>query len=126
MSFLNRCDICGKAQGRKGIKFDNRPLKLQIPNYKKLPYNIYVDVKIEDARDTRKIQEFYKNKESFLDNIKGMMGGAGVDFDESEMPQSGAATIAFENPYPIICNSCKRELIKLTLSYGDERVPVKF
>lgn len=152
MSYAQRCDICGKVEGKgkKNAQFDNRPLRLQVPNYNQKPYNIYVDIKIEDNRDTVTIENMLKRQSQMSSklenmifdqdpeedyNIAGYNKEPECDCDQCRQENQGQNPVAiplkinpakFINPYPQICNRCRRELLKLVLSYGKSDRTVKF
>lgn len=148
------CDICGRTDAstdsikkckkladsnfRKRNKqiFDDRPLKITVPNYEGNKYTVFVDVKIEDARDTKKIDDFYNNKQAIIDGFIAQLFQPQM-MDEESMGcacntggQQGHAEmgigIDFANPHPHICAYCKREMLKLAMTYGDEEIATDF
>jgi len=112
MSFISKCDLCGKDASTRGVKFDERPLKIQVPNYKKEKYNFYLTLQCEADDDTKAIKEFRKKAaatklmETFFDP------------DETSEEEVMAQVINFKNPCPLLCNNCKKEMMKLIMNYG--------
>lgn len=101
MSTIYKCDICGKSQDK--VKFDIRPIKLQIPNHKKQKINIYLNVMLEHDTDTKLLEQL--STEHPLEEIYDAIS---------------AGDIKLKLPYPSVCIKCKREMIKLALAYGKE------
>ena len=128
MSLLEKCDICGKSAEK--VKFDIRPIKIQIPNHKKEMMNVYVTVGIEAASDTKKIIDYY-SKVQMMRSMSNLFGEVNnEEFDAGEMPiemnednlkQSMVASLKIPNP--CICKKCTREMMKLVSSYGSFEKP---
>ena len=121
MSIQVNCDICGE----KNIMYTNEDIKLQIVNHKKIPYNIYVKVDIEQADDTmtHKILtdkvESLSTKEEILEFIEECNKPESIYKYDKEKD-----LFYFEanNPEPHICDKCKKSISKVVLEHGKYHV----
>ena len=120
MSLLQRCDICGRVEGK--IKFDPRPIKIQIPNFGKKKINVYANVWIEDPKDVDKIIKF--NQQVAMINMMNEMNETSSFESEEFMEVEDLEKLeqdclkSLSIPEPRICKKCKREMAKLISSYG--------
>jgi len=112
---LQQCDICGRIEnswcinkdGKKyRLQFSNNPLKLTLNNYAEKEYHIYLDIGAQKASDTEKIKSIYKT----VKNMKALEDLA----DMSNMQEM--ISLKMDNPFPSICNDCKKKLIIKILS----------
>ena len=145
---VKKCDICGKLDGLKYLdeddpnikcitKFTNVPLKLKLKNFEGEDYNIYLTVQGEKASDTSKLKQLcnIKNMVKNLQNekleepteedisleeyneIDELSDNMSFDSQFSE-PTNDVFKIVIDNPYPAICNACKRKLSNLLVKFG--------
>lgn len=112
MSFIKKCDICGKTE--KETSFSNKPFRLQIPNHENRKFNLYINVEGEDAEDTIKYEKM-KNPEYIF---KKSLEATELGIPEEQMEEYIIRSEKIYNPCPIICSKCKREMMKLVHSYG--------
>ena len=96
MGMILECDICGKRESNT-VRFSLEPLLLNIRNHEDNRYLVHCNIAVEDVRDT----ELW-NK---VDNA-------------STAEEVGKIKTLMVKPSPIICNNCKKELVKLSISYG--------
>lgn len=128
MSTINRCDICGKDENNRGINISKEPIKLQIVNYKKEPYNIFVRINIEPDTDTQKYDSLINKMKNIrcekdaMDLYKECTEGKNSNYTIDK----GNIYIKLNNPEPHICDKCKRGLAELVLKYGKYEVLTKF
>jgi len=104
-----KCSICGKTSNyKKNIKFDDRDFKLKIKNFKGNTYNLYLNISAIEENDEKIIEE--------LEQI------ASKTYSKSDVEQIKEDIDDLQNNlkdnHAILCSFCKKELIKLTHSYG--------
>jgi len=108
-----KCDMCGRFEGK--TKFSHEPISLSVRGKIGRKLNLFLNVHVEDAEDTKMVEDFEKNLtpqamqsyvQSGIDPIEMMLG-------------------KIKNTYPCICNQCKREMIKLLVSYGSDDGKIK-
>lgn len=127
MSSIYCCDICGKSQdNKKNIHISSEPIKLQIVNHKKEPYNVFVRVNIEPDKDTKKYNSLL-NKLSNIrteEDVKELYKEYSTSSDYTV--NNNGVFVKLSNPEPHICDKCKRSLAELVLKYGTYEVITKF
>jgi hypothetical protein len=132
MSFLLKCDICGKAEDSKSVKFDSRPIMLQIKNHKKQPYNVFVSVNIEHAADTAFKENLYENRNDVLEKMmleafkNGAMMSVAPGQQVQQIPIDSLIQSKLKNPTPVVCKKCKRIIAQYAVNYGADGELVKF
>jgi len=114
MSFLIKCDICGKNSDdtRKiitpdgkldpnyGTIFSSGPVSIEKENYKGEKYVINVFVEVINEEDYNKTEA-----------IASMS-------DEEVISQLFNSPLKLNSPYPHVCEACKKQLIKDVSSKG--------
>ena len=113
MALIPRCDFCGKFEPT--VKFSDGPLRLQALNFENKLYNFFMTIETEDVEDTKTLEKFQDPKFVMERFLEGMQNGGDIDHPEEFMEPSRNS---FKNPFPKLCNNCKREMFKLILSYG--------
>ncbi len=138
MSVVSKCDLCGKVEGR-GVSFSERPLSVRLKNHKGHSYNIYAAVWIEHDADTQLAKKFLENDGETVERVfknavkAGVIGpassGAAIKVDQqggvSLSSTKGATTQdviypSLKNPAPMVCDKCRRIMMKYVQSYGQE------
>jgi len=132
MSLKCQCDICngieGKIKNGKKVTFSVEPLKLKIPNYRNEIYNVYCRINIEHQDDSKMLDKFYEmNKMPELtvdeisddENLDELLLSKVMDSLVNKQDiKTQSVMLKYKSPNPMICDSCKRELIKLSINYG--------
>ena len=135
MSFSLKCDICGKTEESNGVKFDSRPLMIQLVNHKKQPYNVFLSIGIEHASDTAMKEELFENRNNAFEKMMMEAFKNGAIIKQVGNPESANVTPVpieaiiqnkMKNPSPTFCTKCKRHLAQYAVHYGLEGELVKF
>ena len=134
MSFSLKCDICGRTEDSKGVKFDSRPLMIQLMNHKKQPYNVFLSIGIEHAADTTLKEEIFENRNNAFERMMMEAFKNGAIIKQVGTSADNATPMAIEailqnkmkNPAPTFCTRCKRALAQYAIHYGLEGELVKF
>ena len=114
---LQQCDICGRIENsmclnkdkdnkKYKLAFSSDPLRLTIKNFSNQPYNVYLDIGAQKQSDTKKLKSLYNT----VKNLRTIDSCA----DESNIQEMIA--LKMDNPFPAICNDCKKKLIIRILS----------
>ena len=136
MSFAQRCDMCGKIEGR-GVTFDSRPLSVRVKNHRGHKYNIYALVGIELTEDAELSRQFMENDSDVVEKVvkkaikEGVLGpgsaGAGIKVDQTgnvslvgkmQVTTQDVIYPSLKNPAPSICDRCRRVMLQYCQSYG--------
>lgn len=121
MAILKKCDICGKIES-KDVLFTDGEIKLQIPTYTGETYNVFLTMEVENNKDTQNLADFYKtmsNKEVMQEAAeKAMLTQFLGHMMQGHMAKSDIAPPELVNPFPMMCDKCKRGLMFLALRYG--------
>ena len=140
MALLKLCDICGRVEtpagdykkakkakvydNKPGALFDERPIRLQLPGHNGDRYNVSVEIKMEHEKDTVILDELYNTQvSSFIEKL--FAGEESVEGAPTELSIDPLQAVTLNNPHPKICSSCKREILKLVMSYGSENGTAK-
>ena len=108
-----RCDMCGRFEGK--TKFNHEPISLCVKGKIGRKLNLFLNVQVEDAEDSKMIEDFEKNLTPQL--LQSYL-------QRGEDPMA-LVVGKIKNMHPCICNQCKREMIKLLVSYGTEDGKIK-
>lgn len=135
MSIMRRCDICGKNETQKGCKFSEEVLKLKIPNHKGEIFNVYCAIRIEQEDDSELLDKLY-NINKMPEITTAEISGFSDNEEEEQMQleellfgkimnklqaEPMAISMKLKHPNPLICDSCKKELLKLSIAYGKRK-----
>ena len=116
MSLIPKCDLCGKSKPK--VKFSGAGIKLQVPNYKGNKLNFTITVNIEDPRDKKTMLDF-ENKVAELSMYALEEGGEiGTIIDDEIFNLQLKTMTKLKTPNPLLCDKCKKEIVKLAWSYG--------
>jgi hypothetical protein len=88
----------------KGVEFSQGPLMMRVKNYNEDPLRIYVQVTLESEADSAKIQQLRNQLNEIEPGISLAEAAEDPDFIEE------FSTLTLDNPFPMICNGCKKEL----------------
>jgi len=110
MSLIFKCDVCGKDSAMTGIEFSNGPLFVRKRNYEGKTVRIFLNMMIEDEDDFKRLisakQQISKMKQMFAEEeMDEMEAGESESILELE---EDSFSIELENPYPMMCNQCKK------------------
>lgn len=146
MSYIYKCDVCGKDSAMTGVKFTPEELELVIETYNGTKMNVKLAVMVEDLADTENIQKMSGMLNSLM--VKKMIseGFTQEEIQEENMEQQLYNETMFENldmfmkefkdklmfvgntvalqlntPNAMICDTCKRELAYRVLTEGKHR-----
>ena len=138
MSLVQKCDICGKNEGRD-VKFGDRPLSVRLNNHRGQKYNVYAMVWVECDADTQLARKFLENdgevtEKVFRKAVKAGIIGPAASGAAIKVDQQGNVTLAsnkqvstqdviypsLKNPAPAVCDRCKRIMMKYVQAYGNE------
>lgn len=150
MSYVQKCDMCGKIEGKSGKKgeevvttFNHKPIAVRLKNHRGHKYNVYATIIIEHNKDTQTIQGFVDNDQDVIEEIfnKAMKAGA-INPLEGQLkttPDGGMSIVtkkptnpmdiifhSLENPEPMICDRCKRIMLQYCQKYGKAGEPEEF
>ena len=115
MSLVPKCDLCGKTKSK--TKFTPGGIKLQVPNYKKQKLNFKVDITVENPKDTKILEKLKNDIDQLL--YLGMLDELDNDIIENGIQEMQVQTYTkLKTPNPMLCDNCKKEIIKLAFSYG--------
>ena len=144
MSFIYKCDVCGKDSAMTGVKFTPEELELEIEAYNGAKMKVKLGVAVEDMEDSVNIAKM----ETMLNSLMGKkMLSEGMiqdDLDDEDIDQQLYNETMFENldvfmkefkdklmfvgntvglklntPNAMICDTCKRELAYRALTEGN-------
>ena len=115
MSLIFKCDVCGKDSAMTGIEFSNGPLFVRKRNYEGKVVRIFLNMMIEDEDDFKRLldakkqisqmKEMFNNDEEMVEDEDDILELDGESF-----------SIELENPYPMMCNQCKKIVAQDILS----------
>lgn len=113
-----KCDLCGKAS-KPNMEIVDRELQLQLPSKLKENLNFYITIKVEREKTVEALNEF-ENLMTELNIVKE----EDIEFlsrDEmtTVMELQEKTNVEIEHDKnTFICEKCKKEVLKLGLSYG--------
>jgi len=115
MSLIFKCDVCGKDSAMTGIDFSNGPMFIRKRNHEGKVVRIFLNMMIEDEDDFKRLIEAKKQimkMKNMFSQEEAIMEGEGEDEIEDFLDSEESFAIELENPYPMICNQCKKLLAK--------------
>ncbi len=147
MSYIYKCDICGKDSAMSNVEFSSEPLELQVNTYDGKRMNISMSIIMEDAEDTANIDKMSALLNDIL--MKRTIENGGEDPSGKEDPNELFQDVVFDNldafvgefkgklsmvnnsvglrlstPNPFICDMCKREMAYKALTEGKTKTAV--
>lgn len=116
MSLIYKCDICGKDSAMGGVEFSDGAMLLKLPNYDNKIMRIYMQLNIEAQADFDKIQQAKEQIKEISANLEEDVDIEEVfeeAFEDAEIYEElNQIKINLDNPFPMICNCCKKLIAK--------------
>lgn len=139
MSYILKCDICGKDSAMTGVQFSTEPVTIEINTYNNRKMNVSLSIDLEDSEDRKNINKMssiintmlmrrslegdidpdMSSEEIFQDAAIGNIDKLYAEFkDKILMLDDSSIGLKLENPNPFICSGCKKELAYKALMEG--------
>ena len=119
MSLIFKCDVCGKDSAMTGVDFSNGPLFVRKTNYEGKVVRIFLNMMIEDEDDFKRLLEAKKQ----ISKMKEIFTSEDDEDEDILELESDSFSIELENPYPMMCNQCKKIVAQDLLN--DAEFPVE-
>lgn len=130
MAILKKCNFCGKTENQKGVVFGDSILKLIVPAYDGKNYNVYLMVDCVYDKDEQRIEQTRKELANPKpEDILKMLACGGAKTIKEEGGKDSILVnkkITLEEPYPLMCEKCKKGIAYLLLQCGMAHQMEKF